>query len=344
MFERLRAQWASLVGPATDFPPPTCGEPKTMASVSTGLQALFDRSLERFDRCFLRGQPLRVMRKERELFERLASLGVVARVASSFYAPCVRLFSLYGRFVATDLLTHRRPDQVFSLMFEQVYLIRNMHVRPTDDVLELCVGSGVNSLFAADTARSVTGVDINPRALAFARFNMALNPPKVPVDLRDGSLFAPVDDDRRFDRILVNPPFEPVPPDTDGYLHSAGGEDGLDVVRDVLRGVADHLAPEGHLMVITWSPGGTDGPLVADLFRQALSSHRLCLHMLEQGPLSAVLERFEGRPGYDTWSSRLAERGLTHLYFVFLDSQPSDEPGLEVLHPRAEVAACHAFF
>ena len=68
----------------------------------------------------------------------------------------------------------------------------------------------MNALFAADVARSVTGVDLNPRALSFARFNEALNPPTRALAYEEGSLFEPLEPGRRFDTILVKLQFDSV--------------------------------------------------------------------------------------------------------------------------------------
>lgn len=213
---------------------------------------------------------------------------------------------------------------------------------PGAAVLELCTGSGALSLFAAATARRVTAVDITPRALAFARFNLALNACTTPVTLLEGSLFTPLETGQRFDHVLVNPPFEPVPPDTEFFLHSSAGEDGLDVIRDVLAELPEHLTPAGRLSMVTWSPGTQDGPLLVDLAREALPDYWLRLDILESGPIAPVLERFEDAEGYAAWRERLAARGLDTLYFVFLEAGPSDTPSLEIRHPADEVAACHA--
>lgn len=312
-----------------------------MAEITDGLNRLIHSSVERFDRIFLAGRPSRPSRRERPLFDRLASVGVTEPLVAGLHAPCVRLTAFQGRFLATDLPTPARSDHVFPLMFEQVYLIRNMDVRPGEDVLELCVGCGANSLFAADVADRVTAVDVSPRALAFARFNEALGAGAVPLDLREGSLFDPVVDGRSFDRILVNPPFEPVPADAPHPLHSNGGEDGLDVVRDLLVDLPKHLAPSGHFVLITWSPGSENEALVTGLCREALPRHRIHLHRLETQPLAPSLEPFAGEVGYDGWRERLASRGLTRLHFVFVHAEPSDAPALVTSHPAEEVAACH---
>ncbi len=342
MLQGARRRIDLLLGRRTEFPPPRPPDREDAASLAEEVGRWFAGAEARFERIFLAGKPLFVNRHERALFARLADLGVVERIGPSIYQPCVRLFPLYGRFIATDLLSHESSDQVFSLMFEQVYLVRNMDVQAGDRVLELCLGSGVNSLFAADAAAAVTGIDVNERALAFARFNEALSPATVPLERLEGSLYEPLDDDRTFDLILVNPPFELVPHDAGWFLHSDGGEDGLDVVRALLPDTAARLAPDGRFEIITWSPGGGHGPLLVDLLREHLPGMRLTVHMLDAQPLDEHVEQFREAPGYDAFRERLAARGLEEVYFLFVHAAPSPTPGVEVVTPTAEIETCRA--
>ena len=76
--------------------------------------------------------------------------------------------------------------------------------RPAGRVLDLGTGSGIQALRAGRYAGHIVGTDVSERALAYARFNAALN--GVALELRPGSLFEPVEGER-FDRILTNPPF-----------------------------------------------------------------------------------------------------------------------------------------
>lgn len=342
MLEGTRHKLDLLIGRASAFPAPTVPDPTAASALRAGLTAWHARAEARFARVFLYGRPLFVQRSERALFARLAEHGLVEKLGASIYQPCVRLFPLYGRFIATDLLTRREPDQVFSLMFEQVYFVRNFDVRPDDRVLELCLGSGVNSLFAADVAREVTGIDINPRALAFARFNEALCPAPRRLRMHAGSLFEPLADDARFDTILVNPPFELVPEDETWFLHSDGGEDGLDVMRAILADVPARLTPDGRLQVITWSPATTHGPLLVDAIRDALPTHRVSVHQLDASPLDAHLEPFRESEHFPAFRARLADRGLDSVSFLYIHTAPSEVPGVEVQTPEDEVRACHA--
>jgi len=74
------------------------------------------------------------------------------------------------------------------------------------EVLDMGTGSGVCAVFAANHARRVVAVDINPAAVRCARINALLNNLDHKIEVRHGDLFAPVAGER-FDLILFNPPF-----------------------------------------------------------------------------------------------------------------------------------------
>ena len=341
MFEDQRDYWAEVTGRRVLSPPPMLPPSGLAGRLRVALLKLASREPRRYRRFFLQGLPLLVSRRELSLFTALEHLGLALRLAPSIYAPLVRLFPLTGKLIATDLLGRVSPDQVFSLMFEQVYLVRNMEVRPGDRVLELCVGSGVNSLFAADGAKGVTGVDLNPRALDFSRFNAALNGTPDSLELLEGDLFEPVAG-REFDLILVNPPFEFVPEGGTWFEHSHGGEDGLDVVRRILDDAPIHLAPNGRIEMITWSPGSARGADLVPLMQAAFPDSRLTVDILQENPIEEELVHFEAAPGYQDWRRRLAARGLDRAFMIFARADPRAARGLEIRRPNEEVADCEA--
>ena len=124
-------------------------------------------------------------------------------------------------------------------------------------VLDLCTGGGCIALATAwhcPTA-TVTGTDISADALQLAQQNRAALALESRVKLQQSDLFDQVDG--CFDLILSNPPY--VDADDIGelgeeYLHEpaiglASGLDGLDITRRILREAADHLSPQGLLVV-----------------------------------------------------------------------------------------------
>lgn len=125
-------------------------------------------------------------------------------------------------------------------------------------ILDLCTGGGCIALACADyfPEAAVDAVDLSADALDLARLNREKLGLEEQVELLEGDLFTPVTG-RRYDLIVSNPPYvdardmAELPPE---YLHEprmalAAGEDGLDIVRRILREAPDHLEAGGVLMV-----------------------------------------------------------------------------------------------
>lgn len=142
-----------------------------------------------------------------------------------------------------------RPDHVVGLNAPALLLARLTVRRPVGSALDVGCGGGVQSLLAARHAERVVGVDLNPRAVAFARFNARLNG-VTNVEFREGSLFEPVDGER-FDLVVCNPPYV-VSPESE-LLFRDGGRPGDAFCKEVVRGAARHLAPSGFAtVVVNW--------------------------------------------------------------------------------------------
>ena len=128
-------------------------------------------------------------------------------------------------------------------------------------VLDLCSGSGAQGLhavafFSQFRPTSVTLVDVNPRAVRFAKANVLLN--SLPrVTLLHGNLYAALPRkcadgecglSGQFDLILANPPY--VPSMGGGQLFVAGGSTGEAVTQSIISGASGALAPNGWLLLV----------------------------------------------------------------------------------------------
>jgi ribosomal protein L3 glutamine methyltransferase len=125
-------------------------------------------------------------------------------------------------------------------------------------VLELCTGSGCLAILAAHAFPNadIDAVDLSPQALEVAQINVGQYGLDDRVALFEGDLFAPLPE-RRYDVIITNPPYvnaESMRALPAEYQHEpemalAGGEDGMDVVRRIVKEARNWLTDEGVLVV-----------------------------------------------------------------------------------------------
>jgi methylase of polypeptide subunit release factors len=139
-----------------------------------------------------------------------------------------------------------RPDFVTGANQSAATLARLTIRREIDSTLDLGMGCGIQGLLATRHSAEVVGVDINPRAVAFAEFNAGLNGVSN-FESRLGNWFEPVAG-QRFDLILANPPYA-VSPDTDfGFRDS--DMPGDEISRWTIGQIPGHLAEGGFGHVI----------------------------------------------------------------------------------------------
>jgi SAM-dependent methyltransferase len=180
------------------------------------------------------------------------TLGIV-ELREGFVLPRVGFVASEGLVVARDMPVwgseELRGDHVVGLNPPAMLLARLTVRRRVRTALDLGCGGGFQSLLAARHAERVVGVDLNPRAVAFARFNARLNGVSN-VEFREGDLFAPVAGER-FELVVCNPPYV-VSPETE-LLFRDGGRGGDAFCREVVAGAARHLAPGGFAtVVVNW--------------------------------------------------------------------------------------------
>lgn len=135
----------------------------------------------------------------------------------------------------------------------------------TQNVLDLCTGSGSLAILAALTYPevTVTGSDLSANALAVAHINVAKHELEERITLVESDGFTAPELQTRgpFDLILCNPPYvnaasmATLPPEyraepalaLDG--NTAGSADGMDFVRVLMRDAAQHMSDDAVLVL-----------------------------------------------------------------------------------------------
>jgi methylase of polypeptide subunit release factors len=170
---------------------------------------------------------------------------LLARVPGGVRAT-VRVMEHDGLLIASDRQDmYPAHDYVLEVGPATRATTRFMIRRPADRGLDACAGNGLHALLLRGHVSHVVGTDISERAIAFARFNEALNGLDG-IDWRIGNLLEPVDGET-FGLIVSNPPYAVEP--GSGPIYRDGGTAADDVSRIVAVEAARALEEGGFATV-----------------------------------------------------------------------------------------------
>lgn len=126
------------------------------------------------------------------------------------------------------------------------------------NVLDLCTGSGCLAILAALAFPNaqVDAVDLSDHAIRLAQRNVDLYQLGERVNVLQGDLYTPLKK-HRYDVIVCNPPYVnsttmaqlPSEYQHEPALALAGGDDGMDIIRNILDQAAAHLNDDGFIIL-----------------------------------------------------------------------------------------------
>jgi SAM-dependent methyltransferase len=199
---------------------------------------------------FLANEPVAQASLERALappeIETLVATGLIT-VDGATASSDLNLYPIGDLVLATDRPGLRPGINPVSALYPETYILSSAIDRAVryPRTLDLCTGSGVHALLAAPHSDHVLAVDINPRAIAFARFNQALNDLPPTVTFAEGDLYDPCPPGHLYDLIVSNPPYVPSMNHPSSSNWFSGGPTGDDLLSRILAGLDAHLTPTG---------------------------------------------------------------------------------------------------
>ncbi|MGW5521724.1 DUF7782 domain-containing protein [Gordonia sp. NPDC003950] len=137
-------------------------------------------------------------------------------------------------------------DHVLGIGGASISLVRAVIRDPVESALDLGTGCGIQALHLDAHCESIVATDTNPRALALAAATARIN--GMDWDLRAGSLFEPVADER-FDLVVSNPPFV-VGAGGQDYIYRDSGMAGDMMCANIIRQLPDHLTDGGTAQLL----------------------------------------------------------------------------------------------
>ena len=255
-----------------------------------------------------------------ELGPLLVDAGIAERRNGSLRG-LVRVVPHDDLLIASDRLDVEGADRVAGVHRPSATLAHLTVREPVERALDVGTGNGIQALLLSRHAGRVVATDINPRALAFAAFNLALNDVEN-VELRQGSLLEPVTGET-FGCAVSNPPYV-VSPDAD-FTFRDSGLPGDRISELVASGLPALLEPGGFAtLMASWAQTRDDAPGVRP--RQWLDGtgcDSWVLHTTTDDPLSnaaawtrdAVDGPEEFGAALDRWTAYYRELGIDALAY-----------------------------
>ncbi|KON29896.1 hypothetical protein AC477_05405 [miscellaneous Crenarchaeota group-1 archaeon SG8-32-1] len=143
-------------------------------------------------------------------------------------------------------------EQVYEPAEDTFLIADKLDVKNSDVVLDVGTGCGLLAVLAAEKAKRVVAIDINPHAIECANRNAQTNKVKNKIDFRQGNLFEPIKENELFSLIIFNSPYLPSEPDEDSWIGRAwdGGPNGRQVIDQFITKVPNFLLAGGRILLV----------------------------------------------------------------------------------------------
>ena len=183
--------------------------------------------------------------------------------------------------VSPDVLIPRPETEL--LVEAALEALRDM---PSPRVVDVGTGSGaiVLALAAEVPGATLFATDVSEAALEMARHNARETGFDERISFRHGHLLTPLANERPFDAVVANLPYvtrdewqalEPEVRDHEPRGALVGGEDGLDVIRELVSTAQAPLLPGGFLAIeVGWKQAPAVRALLADAGWQDVETRR----------------------------------------------------------------------
>lgn len=246
-----------------------------------------------------------------------------------------------GLFLKCDSPSLKLWERVFPIHDDESLLLARWAVaQPGERVLEIGTGAGVAALrMASQGAGKVIATDINPRAGDYFAFNAELNGLTNTVEYVHSDVFDGLGDEK-FDLIVSNPPFVPVPDGSRYFLHSDGGSFGTSILERLAAEWQNHARPAGRLNALALSLGNSCGWRISTLFPDGHFSAIYGEPHLDLGEFVAL---FRWASEVNEWHESLKEAGYDRIGYFGLAASANADARFDRLEPRSiaeEITRC----
>lgn len=200
-------------------------------------------------------------------------------------------------------------------------------------VLDLCTGSGIQALIAAKTANEVIAIDVDPLACKIAKINVFLNKLDDTIKVYQSDLYSVLNKSEKFDFIISNPPFMPVPDSVNFPISGNGGSDGKCIIKIILQGYSNFLKRNGTAYMTGQALGNSQNVFLTDDLKSCLCEMSVNVIYFGKNDLKNQAIEYAKLSNYcnnnncankENWLSIYRDIGAEYLYNYILTVKNSE--------------------
>lgn len=266
-----------------------------MSPIKKELNILFNNWSDMFNRLFIKNETVEFpLSKITHLLRARILIADSANRLQSRY----KIYRCLNSFFLVDF-KNSKPDQVFSPYDEETNICAPFYINPiqkNERILELGTGCGLYGILAAQKYAQVTAVDINKKALSYARLNANINldPMMIPPRYHALDLRTFLNQHQeRYDLIIASLPYMPCPSSHQNKkIYADAGILGNEPLQHAINEALPFLTPQGRFKTYTMSLGD----------RSLAQLEKECLPVLESKGWSCKITRLYKEPlHFPTW-------------------------------------------
>lgn len=172
---------------------------------------------------------------------------------------------------------------------DSISLLNLVNEKEYRNILDLCAGSGIQGLNVVKRCKTkLTSVEFNENAAASIIINSSLNNLEQYTSVVCSDLYSDLYNElehQKFDCILANPPYVPVPKSIDAPMCGNGGENGFEIAEKIISGYNIFLEDNGYAYMVLECIGDDTNPYIIEVFKRYMKKGTLNLCILTSVPV-----------------------------------------------------------
>lgn len=233
------------------------------------------------------------------LLDQLIDIGFLIRDNEYFFTDNYMILYIKGYYLVVDIPfffpSCEKKNTDTYLGWDSFLLLDNHTTKRAEKVLDLCSGSGIQSIVASEHSKKTIAIEINPRAVWVSKFNVVLNSLTDLIECRNGDLYDSIAENETFDVIYANPPFLPVEESLPFSIIGHGGANGLKITKKILEGLDKHLKDDGEAILIGECLGTNTQAEIEEIMNwNCLEKMGTQIFLLSRIPIQNAIENLAG--------------------------------------------------